>query len=212
MPAGSRTDIPMKNELIDVTATQKSLVIEIEREVVDSEIERVTRDYSRAAKVPGFRPGKVPAKVVRQRFRDQILHEVAHELVPRAVDDALRARGLEPIETPNVRDVEVEEGRPLKFTASFETVPPLDPGDYTALALRRRPATVEPEAVEQALGQLRERAARFDPVEGRAAAPPSATCTRSRARSSASPTSSRAWVTSWPMVRRSRTTSTTSKP
>jgi trigger factor len=160
----------MKNELTDVSVTQKSLAIEIEREVVDSEIERVTRDYGRAAKVPGFRPGKVPAKVIRQRFRDQILQEVAHELVPRAVDEALRERGLEPIDTPNVRDVEVEEGRPLRFTASFETVPPIDPGDYSALALRRREAKVEPAAIEQALTQLRERAARFDPVEGRSAA------------------------------------------
>lgn len=167
MPDGSLTDIPMKNELIDVTETQKNLVIEIASEVVDAEIDRVTRDYSRAARVPGFRPGKVPPKVVRQRFRDQILHEVAHGLVPRAVDEALRARGVEPVDTPNIRDVVVEEGRPLTFTASFETVPPIDPGDYSALALRRRPATVEPAAIEQALAQLRERAARYEPVEGR---------------------------------------------
>jgi trigger factor len=157
----------MKNELIDVTATQKHLVIEIPREVVDAEIDKVARDYSRAAKVPGFRPGKVPAKVVRQRYREQILHEVAHGLVPRAVDDALRERGVEPIDTPNIRDVVVEEGQPLKFTASFETVPAIDPGDYTSFSLRRRPVSIEPEAVEQAISQLRERAARYEPVEGR---------------------------------------------
>ena len=167
MPDGPLTDIPMKNELIDVTETQKNLVIEIAREVVDAEIDRVTLDYSRTVRVPGFRPGKVPPKVVRQRFRDQILHEVAHGLVPRAVDEALRARGVEPIDTPNIRDVAVEEGRPLTFTVSFETVPPIDPGDYSALALRRRPAVVEPAAIEQAMSRLRERAARYEPVEGR---------------------------------------------
>jgi trigger factor len=61
----------MKNELIDVTETQKQLVIEVPHEVVDAEIDRVTRDYSKAARVPGFRPGKVPARVVRTRFRDR---------------------------------------------------------------------------------------------------------------------------------------------
>src|SRR3712207_8910117 len=50
------------------------------------------RSYSKAARIPGFRPGKVPAKVVRQRFRDQILHDVVHGLIPRAVDEALRER------------------------------------------------------------------------------------------------------------------------
>lgn len=157
----------MKTEFVDVSETQKSLVVEIPSGVVDAEIERVARDYSRAARVPGFRPGKVPARVVKQRFRNQILHDVAHELIPRAVDEALRERGVEPIETPDIRDVLVEEGQPLKFTASFETVPPIDPGEYATIALRRTTPRVEDAAVDEALTRLRDRAARYEPVESR---------------------------------------------
>jgi trigger factor len=157
----------MKTEFIDVSDTRKNLVVEIPSTVVDAEIDKVSRDYSRAARIPGFRPGKVPAKVVRQRFRDQILHDVAHGLIPRAVDEALRERGVEPVDTPDIRDVMVEEGQPLKFTATFETVPPIDPGDYASITLRRRIARVEDAAIEQALSQLRERSARYEPVEGR---------------------------------------------
>ena len=157
----------MKSELIDVSDTQKNLVVEIPSTVVDAEIDKVSRDYSKAARIPGFRPGKVPAKVVRQRFRDQILHDVAHGLIPRAVDEALRAKGLEPVDTPDIRDVVVEEGQPLKFTASFETVPGIDPGDYAALSLRQSETRVDEDAVDQALSQLRERSARYEPVEGR---------------------------------------------
>ena len=125
----------MKTEFIDVSETRKNLVVEIPSAVVDAEIDKVSKDYSRAARVPGFRPGKVPAKVVRQRFRDQILHDVAHGLIPRAVDEALRERGVEPVNTPDIRDVTVEEGQPLKFTATFETVPAIDPGDYATITL-----------------------------------------------------------------------------
>jgi trigger factor len=157
----------MKTEFIDISETQKNLVIEIPRDVVDAEIDRITRDYSRQAKLPGFRQGKVPAKIVRQRFRDQILHEVAHELIPRAVDEALRSRGVEPVDTPDIRDVLVEEGQPLKFTASFETVPPIDPGDYASINVRRPPAGVAPDEVDEMLQRMRERAARYEPVEGR---------------------------------------------
>lgn len=157
----------MKTEFIDLSETRKNLVVEIPSAVVDAEIDKVSKDYSRAARVPGFRPGKVPAKVVRQRFRDQILHDVAHGLIPRAVDEALRERGVEPVNTPDIRDVMVEEGQPLKFTATFETVPPIDPGDYAAITLRRKPVAVEDAAVEQALSSLRERSARYEPVEGR---------------------------------------------
>ena len=157
----------MKAEFIDVSDTKKNLVVEIPSTIVDAEIDKVSRDYSRAARIPGFRPGKVPAKVVRQRFRDQILHDVAHGLIPRAVDEALRERGVEPVDTPDIQDVVVEEGQPLKFTATFETVPPIDPGDYSGLTLRKKSVSIDDAAVEQALEQLRERAARYEPVEDR---------------------------------------------
>jgi trigger factor len=157
----------MKTEFIDISETQKNLVIEIPGDIVTAAIERLTKDYGKAAKIPGFRPGKAPAQVIRKRYREQILHDVVHELVPRAVDEALRERGLEPVDTPNVKDVVVEEGRPLTFTAAFETVPPIDPGEYAAITLRKTPVEIEESAVDQALERLRERAARFEPVEDR---------------------------------------------
>ena len=130
----------MKTEFVDVNETRKNLVVEIDSTTVDAEIDKIARDYGKAARIPGFRPGKVPSKVVRQRFRDQILHDVAHGLIPRAVDEALRERGVEPVDTPDIKDVVVEEGQPLKFTATFDTVPPIDPGDYARdpAAPRRR--------------------------------------------------------------------------
>lgn len=157
----------MKTEFRDVSDTRKNLVVEIPSTVVDAEIDKVSKDYSKAARIPGFRPGKVPTKVVRQRFRDQILHDVAHGLIPRAVEEALRERGVEPVDTPDIRDVVVEEGQPLKFTATFETVPPIDTGDYAAIVLRKKDVSVGDEAVEQALSQLRDRSARYEPVEDR---------------------------------------------
>ncbi|MGE5361191.1 MAG: trigger factor [Bacteroidales bacterium] len=157
----------MKTEFVDVSETRKNLNVEIPSTQVDAEIDRITRTYSKAARIPGFRPGKVPQRLVRQRFREQILHDVAHELIPRAVDDALRAKGVEPVDTPDIRDVVVEEGQPLKFTATFETVPPIEPGDCHEIRLTRKSAEVSDQSVEEALEQLRQRAARFEPVEDR---------------------------------------------
>ncbi len=159
----------MKIEFTDVSDTRKHLAVELPPDVVDAEIERVARKYSRSAKVPGFRPGKVPARVVRQRYKDQILYDAAQGLIPRAVGDALRERGLQPVATPDIKDVVIEEGRPLTFLADFETLPPIDPGSYTGLTLRKPPAVLEVGAVDRALEHLQARHARWHTVEGRPA-------------------------------------------
>ena len=160
----------MKTEFTDVSETRKTLTIEIPSDIVDAEINKVAKGYSRQAKIPGFRPGKVPATIVKQRFKEQILHDVMHGLIPRAVDEALQERGIEPVDTPNIKDVVLEEGQPLKFTAAVETVPAFDPGDLTTLTATRPSAVVADAAVDQMLQRLRERAARFEPIEGRAIA------------------------------------------
>ena len=160
----------MKAELTELSETRKSLVVEIPTAAVNSEIERRAQRYRRSLKVPGFRPGKAPVSVVRQRLRGQILQDVAQDLIPKAVDEAIREQGLQPVSAPAIRDVKVEEGQPLTFTAMFETLPPVDPGEYRGLTLRRPPVEISDEAVSQALEQLRERAAQFEPVVDRSVA------------------------------------------
>ena len=155
----------MKTELVDVSDTRKNLVVEIPADRVDAELSLVTSRYGKAARLPGFRPGKVPAKVIRQRFKGQILQDAAEHLVGHAVEDALSERGLQPIESPDIQNLVVKEGEPLTFTASFDVVPPFDPGDLSAIELRKTQAPIEDEAVGQALERLRDRAARFEPVE-----------------------------------------------
>src|SRR5215510_7815380 len=158
---------PMKAELVDVNETRKNLRVEIPTDIVNAAIDRVAQNYSRRARIPGLRPGKAPARVIKQRYKSEILHDVAHDLIAPAIDDALRERGVEAVEPPDVRDVTVEENQPLTFTASFDTVPAFETGDYGTLSLRRPSADVPDEAVAHALQRLRDRAARFEPVDGR---------------------------------------------
>src|SRR5258705_8174466 len=157
----------MKSEFQDVSETQKKITIEIPSDIVDAEIDRVAKGYSKQARLPGFRPGKVPSNIIKQRFREQIHHDVMHDLIPRAVEEALQERGIEPVATPDIKDVSLREGEPLKFTADIETVPAFDPGDLSTISLRQESSTVTDDAIEKTLDRLRERAAKHETVEGR---------------------------------------------
>ena len=160
----------MKADFVDVSDTQKTLTVEIPSDLVDAEIDRIAKGYARQARLPGFRPGKAPASVIKQRFRDQIHHDVMHGLIPKAVEEALTERGIEPVNTPNITNVALHEGQPLTFTAAVETVPAFDPGDLSTLAATRAITNVTDATVDETLQRLRERAGKFEPVEARPAA------------------------------------------
>jgi len=159
----------MKHELSETSPTRKQLTFDVPADIVEQEVARVAANYSKSAKVPGFRQGKVPAKVVRQRYMEQILDDVAHQLIPRLVTDALIEHQLQPVSAPDIHDLHLKEGEPMTFHAHFEVLPAIDPGEYTGLSLKKPAAVLEVGAVDQTLEQLRQRAAKWQPVEDRAA-------------------------------------------
>ncbi len=155
----------MKAELVDVNETRRDLSIEVPSEAVAAAIGQAAAKLARQAKIPGFRPGKVPSNVIRQRFKPQIMQEVAEHLVSKAVGDALTEKGVEPIATPDIKDLVLEEGKPLTFKATFDVVPSFDPGDLSTIEATEPSRTVEDESVTQSLERLRERHARYEAVE-----------------------------------------------
>lgn len=157
----------MKTDFTKISECRQELNVEIPADTVEKAIERLSKGYGRTAKIPGFRPGKVPAQVIRARFREQLLHDAAQELVPKAVDDALASSALTPIATPDVQDVNINEGQPLTFRATFDTLPTVDPGRYDDFTLRQTPVSIDEDAVTKAMDQLQLRASRLDPIEGR---------------------------------------------
>lgn len=165
-PAGT-----MKAAITGLSETRKRLDVEIPAEQVDESLDRLARRYGRRAKVSGFRPGKAPVRIIRQRFKQDLLHDVAHDLVPPAVDEALRNEQLTPIDTPDVRDVSVDEGQPLTFHALFEVLPSIEGLDYDALTLRRTLIVPDAAATDKALDALRRRASQLEPVTGRPVEP-----------------------------------------
>jgi trigger factor len=147
---------------------RRELELEIPAEEVAKAIERVAKDLSRVARVPGFRPGKAPVALIRRRFAEDIKGEVLQSLVPERVEKAVAEQKLTPISQPQVDKLDFNEGQPLKFRAVFEVLPEFELGDYKSLDVEMPSMEVGDTDVDKALEETRERAATFAPVEGRA--------------------------------------------
>jgi trigger factor len=152
------------------TATcKREIEMEIPADVAQKATEKVARDFAKVARIPGFRPGKAPIPLIRRRFADDIQTEVLQSLVPEYLTKALDEKKLAPITRPEVDKVEFKEGEPLKFRAVFEVLPEFDLGDYKNLDVKVDAVEAGDAQVDKAIEEMRDRAATFVPVEGRAA-------------------------------------------
>jgi len=144
---------------------QRELTIEIPAEVVTSERDKIVGRYTKLARIPGFRKGKVPASVVRQRFADEIKSDVVEALVPRYFREEAKKQNLVPISQPRVTDLHLHDGEPLKFTAAFEILPDFKVAAYDDIKPETIDTSVSEEDVERALNNLREQHAAYNAVE-----------------------------------------------
>lgn len=144
--------------------------MEVPADVVARETESVVQNYQKLARLPGFRKGKVPVTVVRNRFADDIRGEVVERLVPRYFREEVAKQKLEPVSQPQVTDLQIKEGEPMRFKATFEVLPPIEVAGYQELRAEKADTNVTEEEVAGELNNLRERRAVFTPVEDRALA------------------------------------------
>jgi trigger factor len=143
---------------------RQQITVEIPAEEVAEQEQALVQEYSKQARVPGFRKGKVPAGVVRTRFADQLREDLLERLVPQYFRVAVMSGGYKPISAPSITDLHAEPGQPIRFTASFDVMPEFELGDYKSIKVEKPNIQVPDEDVDAEIKALQERQASFDPV------------------------------------------------
>ncbi len=137
---------------------------------VARQTEAIIAKFQKLARIPGFRKGHVPATVIRQRFAEDIRSEVVEALVPQHFRKETDRQGLYPVSQPQVTDLHIHDGEPLRFKATFEVMPEIPVEGYKELRTEHPEIVVTDEEVNQSVQDLREQHASYTPLEGRALA------------------------------------------
>jgi trigger factor len=168
LPLSPYTQIVSPSET--TTVTKREIQVEIPADEVARETATLIQKYQKLARLPGFRRGHIPASIIRQRFGRDINNDVVDALVPKFFRQETGKLGLLPVSQPQVTDLHVHEGEPMRFKASFEVMPEIKVESYKELRAEKPNVVVTDEEVEQSLDGVREQRATFTPVEGRALA------------------------------------------
>jgi trigger factor len=164
----------MKSEVVEVSPTRKEIKIEIDTAAVRQAYDRISDQYAKQAKVPGFRPGHAPREVVRSRFKSEIRAQALQELIPEAVDEAIKEHAPNAIGEPDVQLDNSEAlntfgKEPLAVKVNVEVLPKVELQDYKAIEVTRQTRPVTDENVNEMIEALRETSGAMQPVEDRGA-------------------------------------------
>ncbi len=142
----------------------RDVEVEIPADEVTAAFRRITKNYTRQARIPGFRAGKVPPSLIRSRFDEQIRQDVVEQLLPQHFRNAIEAKAVQPISQPQVTELHLEDGQPLRFKALFEVMPEIDLTGYQDVKVERETSDLPEEEFEAEMERVRDSRSTMEPV------------------------------------------------
>ena len=147
------------------------LSVEVPPEEFKPDIDAAYRRIASSISIPGFRKGKVPRQVIDAQIgREAVMEEFVREALYSYYLDAVREHDLAPIGDPDLNLDDIDEAKPLTFTAEVEVRPrlALTENDYKGLKVKRPATEAIDEDIDQAVERLQDRFAELEDVSHRA--------------------------------------------
>jgi trigger factor len=160
----------VKTDVEELSPTRVKLTIEVPFEELKSSLDKAYREVSKQVRIPGFRPGHVPPRIIDQRLgRGAVLEQAINDAVPQLYGKALEDSDIRALGQPDLEITKLDDGDQLAFTAEVDVRPKFDVPDLSTISVTVENTEVSPDAVEEYLGDLRERFASLRGVDRPAA-------------------------------------------
>jgi trigger factor len=143
------------------------LSVEVPSDEVARDLDSAYRKVAREVKIPGFRKGKVPRQIIDARIgREHVVHQFLDTYLPEYYLQAVRENDLAPIADPEIDMGDVEDGKPLTFTATVEVRPrlTLEPSQYKGMRVDAPATEPTEQEIDEYVDRLRDRYAELEVV------------------------------------------------
>src|SRR6195952_4253446 len=143
----------------------REIDVEVPAEEVSKAYKTIIKRFQKLARIPGFRAGKVPETLVRSRFMKDIRQEVLDSLVTDRFRAAIEEQKINPVSQPQMTDLHLMEGEPLKFKAAFEVMPEFDVAGYDSVKVEKPDVTLTDDEYQAELSRALDSHATVETVE-----------------------------------------------
>ena len=145
---------------------QATVVVEIDKELMESGVNKAYMKARKNIMIPGFRKGKAPRKIIESMYGAHVFYEDGlEEIFPQIYDFAIAGQDFKAIGRPTLKDMQISDDNIVTLTLTTEVYPEVTLGQYKGLEVEKAEAEVSDAQVQAELDRMAENVASTETVD-----------------------------------------------
>ena len=156
----------MNVKSIEKKGNEATIVVEIDKELMESGVQKAYMKARKNIMIPGFRKGKAPRKMIEAMYGAHVFYEDGlEEIFPEVYEEAVVKQDVKAVGRPSLADLQISDDNIVTITLTTEVYPEVTLGDYKGIEVEKAEATVTDEQVEAELDRMAQNVASTETVE-----------------------------------------------
>ena len=156
----------MNVKSIEKNGNQATIVVEIDKELMEKGVNAAYMKARKQIMIPGFRKGKAPRKMIESMYGAHVFYEDGlEEIFPEVYQFAVIEQDVKAIGRPSLTDMDINEENIVTLTLTTEVYPEVTLGQYKGLEIEQAPVEVSDAQVEAELNRMAQNVASTEEVE-----------------------------------------------
>lgn len=157
----------MQVKNVEKKGNQATIVVEIDKELMETGINKAYTKARKSIMIPGFRKGKAPRKMIEAMYGAHVFYEDGlEEIFPEIYDFAVaKQEGFKAIGRPSLTDMQISDDNIVTLTITTDVYPEVTLGQYKGLEVEKTEPTVTDEQIQAELDNMAKNVASTENVD-----------------------------------------------
>ena len=157
----------MKVNSVEKNGNNATVVVEIDKELMETGVNKAYMKARKSIQIPGFRKGKAPRKMIESMYGAHVFYEDGlEEIFPEIYDFAIaHQEGFKAVGRPNLTDMQISDDNVVTLTLTTEVYPEVTLGQYKGLEVEKAEVSVSDQQVQAELDRMAQNVASTETVD-----------------------------------------------
>ena len=156
----------MKVNNIEKNGNQATIVVEIDKELMESGVYKAYLKARNNIAIPDFRKGKAPRKLIESMYGAHVFYEDGlEEIFPEVYDFAVVKQDVKAVGRPSLTDMQISDDNIVTITLTTDVYPEVTLGEYKGIEVEKPEIEVTDLQVQAELDRMAQNVASTETVD-----------------------------------------------